>query len=192
MSTSSVVEVFEAIMDFHRKHAPSVVPILEPGASLAEIESLERHVGTSLPDDVRAFYSYTNGTEQSYFLHIGTILSLKSIHDRVDYLRQLREEAGVFEAHPNDPRIKPVYFSDGRIPVIVSVFGDETFIDLDPENGGTPGQIIWCDHETLRLEFRGRSLEEYFTDLYRRLEAGQFYFDEDEQGLLPNDSVDGW
>lgn len=46
-----------------REHQPAFLDAMRPGATDAELDDLERAIGRTLPDDVRAFYRWRNGID---------------------------------------------------------------------------------------------------------------------------------
>ncbi|MBF6369596.1 SMI1/KNR4 family protein [Nocardia puris] len=133
---------------------------LAPGASEAELRELEEGVGFALPEEVRAVLSVHNGqrvtmtasrTEPAVpcvptLSFLSTALIRECWEDGAE-LRRDPDLAGLQQVGDVFPgargKVKPLYTSAGWIPLWSDpVRSDYTGLDLDPDTGGTHGQII--------------------------------------------------
>jgi cell wall assembly regulator SMI1 len=146
---------------------PAVIDDLYPGADDAAIERLRAGLMVPLPAEMEALYRANNGEGRLGFGYEGVDLFWVSnpmhVHGRNGYyfmpidgvdgviseFRRLPappEDAEWFERHGP---VRPA--SDKWIPFAKDFGGNFLCIDLDPDVGGTPGQIIELDEMHLRV-----------------------------------------
>jgi cell wall assembly regulator SMI1 len=145
----TISETWARIKKWYGENVPPGLVVYNQGATTEELAKLEKAIGRGLPDDLREFYGLNNGASGCALLCYGSFLSLQQVSQlRSELLEQFAGIAGDFTLHPLDHGIKPVFWSDLRIPITDNLTGDHVLIDLDPGQGGSVGQIVFFDHET--------------------------------------------
>ncbi|RZF77342.1 KNR4-like cell wall assembly/cell proliferation coordinating protein [Pseudoalteromonas sp. CO325X] len=133
---------------------------LNPSATPSEVEELEKHLGVTLPAQLKEFLFIHNGQDdQGAGIVFGElILSTSSIKRYWDGWRDIDEEemnedcADFMESEPLG-FIKPLYTNRKWIPLTHDWGGNHIGIDYDPDEKGATGQIIAFgrDEDTKRL-----------------------------------------
>jgi len=163
---------WEVIENWLRAHNPSKLDRLNPPAAPELIESLEAHLATELPQDLKAFLNIRNGTK-SVLLFDGKdavrVLPVEEIQRHYDFRNE------------NSDQLKEA-FARRRIEF------DETAI---PVLGYPNGDLSCLERSSGRLKFqshnggKGRSFAgfAYFLGhLARNLESGRYYLN--KKGLI--------
>ncbi len=110
-------------------------------ASEAAIKKAEKTLGHALPADFKAYLSIHNGTPADVVW--GELHQVQDLPQKSKWLLGMLGDDEVEQAHKVDARIKPVEFSASWIVIGTSARNrDHLCIDLDPDKGGTKGQII--------------------------------------------------
>jgi cell wall assembly regulator SMI1 len=159
---------------------PDILERLGPladGASEDEIARLEGTMGIRLPEDVRQSYAIHDGTGGRDLYTAYGLSDLEEIARNWTGMRGLSE--GVeFEGRnprPNGP-IKIQWWNPRWVPITDSGSGNHICVDLDPAEGGTPGQLIDWDHERGPTKVIATGLREYLGRFADDLEAGRLQF----------------
>lgn len=138
---------------------PDSLPLLAGPAEAGEIDALEATLGLRLPPDFRASLRVHNGSKfgdpspvpLDYLFNTGDIAEMtRAWHSDEDpdlddppVMACLIDEGMI---HVNGP-VRPTSSLTNRA-VVGTMNGDVTwFIDLDPPEGGTPGQVVRLDVE---------------------------------------------
>jgi len=182
-------EVWMRIENYLAANHPLILDGLAPGATEDDIAKFETAVGYRLPDDVRSSLKRHNGQlhEPNSWKPIGGILvpygwellSLRGMLGEWNEHRSIEEDLGpdnVLES--GNPGVRPCTFLAARIPFAADSGGNSLCVDLDPDDGGTVGQIIDFDHEgdcAVRIADDYRSWLNAIADGF---EAGLFPFNE--------------
>jgi cell wall assembly regulator SMI1 len=181
---------------------PESVEDLHPPASAAELKMAENITGFSFPLGLKALLLIHNGEKQfaatsvlpggHKLLSVNAIVNTwralrhqygKTLDDEaaVNYWRLQVEEKAVAINGP----VKPIYGSSKWLPISKDASQCMRFLDFDPPEGGTPGQVIEADPERgiyqVLAPSLGHYLEEYAMDLITNK-----YMVEDERILLEN------
>lgn len=175
-----------------RWYAANVPPdefYLADGASNAEILAFEQDLGVVLPADARASYRLHNGSDQYAVFEYG--FHLLSLEEVSQSWRMWKEnlDAGVFDGMTPDPEgpIKSDWWNEKWIPITHNSGGDHHCIDMDPDRGGTIGQLIKFSHEPGPQRVVAGSMNEWLHDFATELESAKYKFDEDNLWLIPVD-----
>lgn len=151
---SSVAQSFNRIMAWAGKELPMLVESMRPGASEAEIASLEAVIGQSLPDDVRALYALADGQTPFEFgktphypgLFFGhpfnPIESVKRDWSQWQSIDRSINDDSEFESSFPPGAVKALVTNPGWIPLSDDAGGNHMGVDLDPGPHGNPGQWI--------------------------------------------------
>jgi len=139
-----VNDAWEMIEEWFAKNKPEYK--LAPGASDAEIEKLETHLGMAIPDALKASLKRHNGVDELEWPK-GEFLSIESI------IRDWDMRTGIFEgldeeADQEEGMIKAGWWHKEWIPIDADGAGNGACMDLAPGPKGKKGQIIDFDHES--------------------------------------------
>jgi cell wall assembly regulator SMI1 len=154
---------------------------LNSGASPADLDSLEKHLGVSLPEDLKGFLSIRNGQqdEGTGIVFGEQILSTEGIKRCWNDWREIDEEemnADCAEFMKSEPEgyIKPLYTNKKWIPLTHDLGGNHIGIDYDPDEKGNTGQIIAFgrDEDTKRLV--APSFSEFISKLVTSLKKAKW------------------
>ncbi|MEV6967247.1 SMI1/KNR4 family protein [Hamadaea sp. NPDC051192] len=140
---------------------PETVPTLRPPATEAEIDAVEAALGLPLPPDFQASLRVHDGTEWAKPSAVPLDL-LYPAAEIVEATRMWRDgsdddplwtDPGVLAYQIDDKTIRvsgavrPTLTGENRVPV-GTMNGDVWWLlDLDPPQGGTPGQVFRVDPE---------------------------------------------
>ncbi len=160
-----------------RRTAPNLRAALPKGTSSTELANAEKQLGLTLPDDIRASHAIHDGTggadvlpQSAYGRVIGVAqLSLsEAIRDWQMWRESHEHGFDDSRAHPKGP-IKAKWWNPRWVPVTWDGGGDHLCLDLDPDTGGTVGQVICFSHEIGPVDVVAESwrafLERYAADL---------------------------
>ncbi len=185
-----VQQSWKRIAAWYRANAPAEDFFLASGAAEEEIERVEAEVGIRLPNDVRRSYELHNGSDHHAIFEYGFhMLSLDEIVKQWSMWRD-HFECGIFEGmHPNPHGpIKMVWWDLKWIPITHNAGGDHHCVDLDPDVGGTKGQVIKFSHEPGPQRVVAPSLQAWLAEFAAGLENGKYRFDQVEHWLVPLDA----
>ena len=131
---------------------PFGVDILNPAATVEEINYLEKQIGCLLPQDVKDLYLTHDGQDSSKpgYIFGFPVLSLKDVYlcwKSWNDLVESEDEEGMnslseYCESGNDDKVKKLYANPLWIPLTNDWAGNHIGIDLDPGPGGTVGQVI--------------------------------------------------
>ena len=166
-------------------NAPDRVRGFRPGASPAAIAELDRLLGLTMPDDVKAFYALHDGSEdvglfpssdpRGWDRMAFSPLPLEEVACHWQMMKELLE-GGEFADLPTEPStgISDGWWNTGWAPIASNGGGDYQCIDLTPAEGGTVGQVIGMWHDSEHREWIAPSLADYLRQLADGLESGKF------------------
>lgn len=183
--------VWGRIASWHEVNTPAGTLRLAPGASEEDITAFEREVGFRLPDDLRASFALHNGSEGTFLLWHGELLSLEGIaQTRREYLWWQEQEGwGAGEDYEMEDivgpgPIKPLWWTPLRLP-LTDNSGDHVLADFDPAEGGQRGQIIANSHETGPSRVRADTFAEWLLEMAEGLESGKYVYVQAEMTVAP-------
>jgi cell wall assembly regulator SMI1 len=161
---------------------PDILERLGPladGASEDNIARLEEMLGFRLPEEFRQSWAIHDGTG-GRALYTSTGLSdLEQIADNWAMMRGLLE-GGEFDDPAPDlkPRgpIRLHWWNLKWVPITDDGSGNHLCLDLDPAEGGSPGQLIDWDHERGPTKVIATGVREYLGRFADDLEAGRLQF----------------
>lgn len=184
-----IASIWQRIAAWYDAHTPEGTLTLVEGAGEDEINAFEEEFGFRLPDDLRTSFAVHNGSGDSFFLHLGELLSLKKVLEQWRMYKdwQVEEGWGTGEDYGfecTDPAVKPVWWNPGRLP-LTDNSGDHIFADFDPGETGRTGQILEHGHEDGPSRILASTFEEWLTSITEKLEAGEFRYDDEEEVMLP-------
>lgn len=179
---------------------PDSLPLLAGPAEASEIDAIEAALGVTLPPDFRASLRVHNGSNYGnptpvpleYLFGTGEIVELTQAWDSeedpdFDDPRVMARDIDAGRIHVSGP-VRPTSSLKNRV-VVGTMNGDVNwFIDLDPPEGGTPGQVVRLDLECGQWDVLAPSwtalLVRYAEDLER-------FADDPESSTLEIDEFSG-
>ncbi len=150
---------------------PALLDDLNPPASDAKIQALEKKIRVTLPTDFVECLKVHDGQrgqaeclfQSSEFLSSERILDewtiWKDLWDRGDF-----DDA---DARP-EPGIQSTWWNPKWIPFTYNGTGDHLCLDLDPAPNGQTGQIITLWHDDGSRNKKANSFSQWFTEFVNR------------------------
>jgi cell wall assembly regulator SMI1 len=164
---------------------PGLLARLPAGADVRALDAIERELGVRLPPLARAIYLVHDGIGmphikdrrvcQSYFLSLADALS--AWRSQRDALREGR--FGDLRIERVGGPVRADWWNTRWLPIASTATGDFDCIDVDPAQGGRPGQVITYWHDDRERFVRAPDLAEY---LLEEVDAAEWAIGE---GLLP-------
>lgn len=143
------------------------------GVTDADIETAEKAIGLSFPQEFKNFLKIMNGESNQSMGIIGNwrIMKLEHIIKEWGNMKQMVEE-GVFEGNTNKetPFVKGMWWNTKWIPIVTSGSGHFFVIDMDPNTKGKVGQIILFLHDSEDRFLVANSLTEWLEKITTDLE----------------------
>jgi len=174
------------------KKAPSLKDELNAPATKEDIARLEKLIGTELPEDYVNFLMIHNGQnrESGGLIDAEEILSTERIAEEWQVWKDLLD-GGDFKGIKSEPDkgVKNDWWNSKWIPITYDGSGNHYCIDLDPNSGGTKGQIIRMWHDSPEREVIAGSFKEWMTDYINALEKGKYVYSEDYGGIINKDDL---
>jgi len=180
-STDLVARVEAAtrrIAAWFQAHIPEQSERLRPPVKPKDLASFEKALGRPIPPELVAMWQVHDGIPIFEYAGLGAAESKR----RYVGLEQLRKK-GIFAKHEvfeqSEPRIQPVKWHSGWIPLAEDGCGNLYCLDLDPGSVGHVGQVI-------KWEMAGGPFADSSVDLATvleryaaSLESGQFKYEVD-------------
>jgi cell wall assembly regulator SMI1 len=167
-------EQWHRILTWFASKAPGARFSAEPPASEEEVASTESLLDVRLPPDVRESYLLHNGGKSGAFYRNYRFMPLDEIRDSWRMLTGSSLEE--YPASPEGP-VKAVSWNRRWIPIMDTGAGDHLCVDLDPEPGGSVGQVIEWSHEEGPSSVLAPSFRQWLSQYADDLEAGRYRFD---------------
>ncbi len=153
-SADHAVLVWKQIQADIQARAPALATRLLPPASPQALGKVENALGVELPDGVVAVYLVHDGIGMPAVLEQSTrpseLLSLSEMMEHWQSLTGLLDEGRFDDRAVERVRgpVKADWYNRHWLPVASSGEGNYFCVDLDPAEGGTPGQIIAFCHDS--------------------------------------------
>jgi cell wall assembly regulator SMI1 len=157
--------------------------VLPPGASPNVINQAQDMMRLEFPDDFRRLLLRHDGSG-SYFISPYKIggggQSFLAIKDILATWKGMVEIGADFEkdgefGQQSGP-IKKCYWNKRWIPFAENGCGDNIFVDLDPAEDGTVGQVVDWWHEGGVSTFQSSSLREWLNEVLNEMKNGVYKF----------------
>ena len=154
MVADHAVAVWQQIEAEIRSRAPDLLSRLLPPASPQALSRAEAQFGAELPESVVAIYLVHDGLGMPSVLEQRTRASaLLSLSEMVEHWRSLTGllDEGRFGAYAIERVRGPVkadWYNRLWLPVASDGAGNYFCVDLDPAEGGNPGQVIAFRHDS--------------------------------------------
>ena len=177
------------------KHAPQVLSQLNPPATAADIEAVEKNTAIILPEAVKTFLYWHNGESGENGLALlgdgNQLLSCEDIIQQYQWGEQMA-------SYLSDPQFDTFEFWQDRVssgvilvkgPVkplmnhphwlpFTCMNGDVfRFLDFDPAPGGHKGQVIEVDPENCAYQVLAPEFESFLTHYVGALKANHYAID---------------
>lgn len=186
-------DLWNRLTQWLQVNAPQLLGELNPGASDAELANLSATIGAELPVDFLAFYCIHNGQRRD-------AATLFAGEELLSVARMLEEwnvwhgllVGGDFAGSHSEPAagVRADWWNARWLPLTYDGSGNHYCLDLDPAEGGTYGQVIRMWHDDTERPLAARSLREWLTRYVERLEAGDYVYSADYDGIVPVDELD--
>ena len=185
--------LWDRLEKYLKTNAPRMLAGLAPPVFDVEIREVEDAVGHYLPHDVRYSLIRHNRQLLDDGLPVGgaliprgfRLLSLDGIRREWEEHRAIVHRLGVDVPRPSVPcsDIKPYYLLPGWIPVAADVDGNSICVDMDPNGGGTIGQVIEFRREGTTPKLVAVGYGEWLQRVVDDLEDGRYvYVDQGNEG----------
>lgn len=146
---------------------PTLMADLNPPASDADIQELEKKIGLKLPKNFIECLKVHNGQKgEAEWLFSGLeFLSSQRILDEWAIWKNLLD-GGDFDGSKAKPDagIQSVWWSPKWIPFTYNGAGDHLCLDLDPAGGGRAGQVITLWHDDGARKKKADSFAQWFAE----------------------------
>jgi len=173
-------------------HWPEGLSALNPPATDAEIAALEMTLGAKLPQDCVDCLKVHNGQSEMAggLFDNCEFLSTHAIADQWTVWKDLLD-SGAFDGIASEPDegIRADWWHSQWIPITHNGAGDHHCVDLAPDSGGTPGQVIMMWHDSSERNLQANSFENWFEEYVHAVLSGAYAYSEDYGGLVPIDDV---
>lgn len=145
MSELSVEENWQRIDYWLKTNAPEILKTLNGPASNADLELLENHTNSVLPDDFKSSLLVHNGQsiDGPALLNLHMLLPVEQIVEAWDMHKEVFESTD-FEGigAEEHPKVKSDLWNTSWIPFTSDFAGDYMCVDLDPNVSGHIGQVF--------------------------------------------------
>lgn len=206
MVTSDLAVRWTAWIDLLERHGFAIRAVLQPGASDADLDALERATALRLTDEIRAFYRLNNGQRTrptrgavrdgleapwppraaglfGFYEFLGTQEAAgawqrwMSVADQQGPagMREMAEFVTVAEPE----KVKCAYWTPGWLPFARDGGGNALAFDLDPEPGGTVGQVVLIGPDEDHRHVFAPSTSELLACLIAEWQDGRFEIDDE-------------
>lgn len=140
-----------------------------PKADSFEMQEFEELLDITLPEELKAFYNYHNGSGAIELLSSDDndyrILSLASIVEVKVYFQNKDEEI----SNGNDERVQNYIQNKRWIPFAASENGSFLMLDYAPTSLGKEGQIIEYKEADGVVDYAGATISEFMTKTMNKL-----------------------
>jgi cell wall assembly regulator SMI1 len=154
--------------------------LLSPGVSEEALQQAETVLGTTLPEDFKAFYRLYDGQGAEFLLAGAVGWGFCSLTHVIGFWQMYRDfvEDGTFADQDADVTVRgpiqPVFWHLKWIPFAQSFEGSHWCLDLAPAPGGKIGQVISWNNGDGPLEVLFPSFEALFALFLEDVEAGVY------------------
>lgn len=159
-------KTWQKIEEYLKENVPSVIDTLNPPATAADIQELEKELGYTIPNDFKSYLLVHNGQNDPSRLQTlceeGTLLSTKAIIETYKMLNEINEsnEVGGTE-----------WWSRKYMP-IADCEGDHLSIDLET------GEVVMHVHDSEIEKGIASSFSDWFNTKLAIFQDGKFSVDD--------------
>lgn len=171
---------WKAYLDWLKPRAPELVSTLLPGFDESTLLYLEEGFGFTFPPDVREYFQLCGG--QAEEAPDGLLeLFLLSKEGILDEWQRLGEMLSDFHRTPGAEIVHEAFHGPvrhlagnrGWIPFATDHGGHLLMFDLDPDHGGSIGQVLSADYNEQEMRVVAASLSEFVSSHLERLKSGE-------------------
>jgi len=177
---TTIADLWQRLETWGEANAPDMLADLNAGASREALAELENGLCVTLPATFKDSLATHDGEDDGWpckaFADLGAYLSCAEIAKEWSARNDIARGEEDNDLLPPDIAgpVKPDMFNDRWIPFL-NCNGDRIWaLDLDPADGGTPGQIIEIDWECGYQAVIADSFETMFREYVSALEAGDY------------------
>jgi cell wall assembly regulator SMI1 len=163
----SCTELLQRLERWLAKHRRRYRAGLRPGASAADLDTLQAELGRPLPADLRTLLAWHDGQNDDFIGHFESDWDLLS----VDGIRAAKKE---LDAE------KPTGWQTSFIPVLADDMGD--YFCLDADQPAAPVRIFWQGRK--EPEAAAPSLTAWLADFVAAVERGAYHQDPERGSFL--------
>ncbi len=174
-------------------NAPHLLSHINPGATQAEIDKLEKLINKKLPEDFVNFYRIHNGQDEKKgreaLIDSEELMPIDGIIGQWQCWKSLLDD-GTFEDATSDPDdgVKNDWWNPLWIPFTFDGSGNHICIDLDPATNGNVGQVMRMWHDSAYRDLYATSFSTYISTYITGLENGKYIYAKG-WGLVDKDSL---
>jgi cell wall assembly regulator SMI1 len=190
--TNDIPSIWNRFENWLTKNAPHLPAELNASASEDAISKLEKKISGTLPKEYIEFLKIHNGQnrESEGLIDTEEILSTKRVIEEWSVWKELLDKGDFKDSQSQaDKGIKPDWWNSKWIPITYDGSGNHYCIDLDPDKGGTSGQIIRMWHDSAERELIANSFKEWISNYVNDLEKGKYVYSEDWGGIINKDDL---
>lgn len=170
-----------------KRTRPDFGEMFEAGASDSAVAAAEQAIGRAFPADLRHLLSRHDGGKDGLFVLPGwELFSAARIVDEWKIWEELRRNQFVPEGvdcEPEGPAKGDEWWRLGWIPFCGDGGGNHLCVDMDPAEGGTPGQVITMWHDDSGREVIDASLTDLMETIADDADEGELVWDEEMGGV---------
>jgi cell wall assembly regulator SMI1/predicted DNA-binding WGR domain protein len=160
-----VSDLFERLDKWLSVNRPDYYGKLLRGASPEDLDAFEKKFQLQLPTGFRELYQWRNGQDPN----CSASLQYNWMFSR---LEDLSESKGTLDGMIGFDFEDPKWWRRGWIPFLSNGGGDHLCVDLNAEDGGTPGQLLTFYHDSKRRPVEYPSLHAWLSELVDAMENG--------------------
>ncbi len=187
---SKILDSWKRILKWLEVNAPETLETLNPGASSAAIDEMERLLEVRFPEAVRDFLLTCNGQHTksiAVFPHYYFLLPLAEIRQNWEIEKKvlseipaLVEEVAYEEfssiVKTASPQVRACYWHLKWVPIAYCLTGDLYCLDFAPTTQGQSGQVIEFWHDADTRDLIALSFEELLARYADDLQKGLFFY----------------
>lgn len=187
MTTLPLTDILAQLDRWYAEHAPAIHATLRPGATDAQLDALEGHIGLKLPQDFRELYKWHDGDDSllngAFSLEFATLSNIVAYWDvwlpiYDDYVPSDDIEASISQEFIAQQEINKAW-----VPFLHDGAGNFVALDLAPGTRGHMGQIITFGPDEPVKYVLASSLADFLAEYLQRLQKGQAMVSEDGSGI---------
>ncbi len=159
------------------KSARAVVDDLNSGANPDEIAELTRRFDGKTIDELASYLRIHDGQDGRFdLIRPWQLLSAQSIESEIELMSETFPDGEQKDIEAIGP-VKPVLWNRAWLPFASDGAGNLLCIDLDPDDGGTNGQVIQWAADPPYVEVIAPNLQAWFEEFAVDLERDLYAWD---------------
>ena len=191
MNNTRITKLWNNLKQEWSRLAPNVTIALHEAASEDDLQKLEETINAKLPEDFKAFYRVHNGQKSwEGVIDCQELLSIERIIDEWKVWKGLLDSEafigpdGSYKSEPREQEVKNDWWNPGWIPFTSDGAGNHLCVDLDPNPGGTYGQVIEMIHDDADRSLKASSLMTYIEHYTEKLKSDAYRYSDDYGGFF--------